>query len=115
MVANSPGQDTFTYDWSDGCPHSCRRHLLSRVLPPAAPPRSGGRRSSPAAHRAQTQTASASLTTPGSAVLDGTPPLVARLGECPVPRPGGHRGVLASPWLPVVLAIALPLPTDRTS
>jgi DNA (cytosine-5)-methyltransferase 1 len=55
------------------------------------------------------------LTTPGSTILDGAPPLVAGLGECPVPRPGGHRGDLASPWLPVVLATALPLPTDRTS
>jgi len=53
----------------------------------------------PAARRVPTQTASASITTPGPTVLDVAPPLVARLSEYPVDRQGGHRGVLASPWL----------------
>ena len=104
--------DSFTYDWSDGRTRSCGSHLLSRILRSAAPPRSGGRRSSPAAHRVQTQTASASITTPGPTVLDYAPPFVARLGQCPIHRQGEHRGVLASPRLQAVLAIAL-LPTAR--
>src|SRR5215467_6958265 len=95
------------------CPLGSRLH--SRLIRSASPARSGGRCSSAATSRFQTEADPAQTASPRSLLLDCTPPSVFGLDRGPDHREAGNGGFLASGRLSLVLAVAVSTTSTRAT